>query len=250
VLGTEDDAKQCARRAGFPFRHCAKSSRTYVTPPSSPTTFPFTPSVFGTRLIILQCMLSSRGIHGLVERCAPLSWPNVLYANTLYRTVTPRRASSLRFHGAPVQISRLPCQTYALHIAVRLASTSTRPPTTDKDAPPTPLPSRKPKVELRPGPVKPRSTNSPSSPATSPKHEEAVIAKADAAKAHAYTAGKAVEQMSTIETMKFDVKDAMRRGIMASPPAGAGTFGNIWHQMKEVFVRHSHTRCCARTSEY
>lgn len=41
--------------------------------------------------------------------------------------------------------------------------------------------------------------------------------------------------MGTVQMMKFDVQDAIRRGIMTAPPKDASSLGSFWHQMKEVF---------------
>jgi hypothetical protein len=76
-------------------------------------------------------------------------------------------------------------------------------------------------------------TGAGSTPSPSPLR---AVAKAEAAKAHAYNEGKAVERMSTFQTMKFDVQDATKRGILKAPPPGAGSFRLIVHNMWEVLV--------------
>lgn len=118
---------------------------------------------------------------------------------------------------------------------------------TPKDAGPDlsqlqPVPSRKQKIELRPGPVKASCVNKPTtSTITSPS-------PADAEKG-AKDASDPVPRPSLVELAKMDYGEASRHGILAPPPADASKIGKLWHQAKEYFVcssepitRHTNTQ--------
>ena len=91
-------------------------------------------------------------------------------------------------------------------------------------------PSRKQKIELRPGPVKAPSTNQPTaSTVTIPGPAEV---EKDAKKASG-----PVPQPGLVESAKIDYGEASRHGILAPPPADASKIGKLWHQAKEYFVR-------------
>lgn len=95
---------------------------------------------------------------------------------------------------------------------------------------PHPAPQRKPKVELRPGPVKAASVNQTTATAipasTSADVEKGVNAASDP-----------LPQPGIVESAKIDYGEAARHGILAPPPADASKIGRLWHQAKEYFVR-------------
>jgi hypothetical protein len=92
------------------------------------------------------------------------------------------------------------------------------------------------KVDLHPKPIKPVSSNksADAKPTPSPLR---VVTPAETPKTESEVVAKAVEQMSTVQMMKYDVQDAIKRGIMSAPPRDASSLASFWHQMKEVFVR-------------
>jgi LETM1 and EF-hand domain-containing protein 1, mitochondrial len=126
--------------------------------------------------------------------------------------------------------------TYSQTISLPACSFSTPPATTSesKDSsdphtiPPAPL---KPKVELRPGPIKPpiapsdsRSLRTEKLPATNPSpHLQP-------------TSSTAKPSNIVVEAMKEDLKQAYIHGVLARPPPGAGKVATLWHQAKELFV--------------
>lgn len=92
-----------------------------------------------------------------------------------------------------------------------------------------PVPLRKQKIELRPGPLKASPTSQTASstvvtstPADTEKDEKSVSGP--------------VSEPGIVETAKVDYSEASRHGILAPPPADASKIGRLWHQAKEYFV--------------
>ena len=109
----------------------------------------------------------------------------------------------------------------------------TREPVTN-DAPPPPANAvpRKPKVDMRPAPVKPSKTE------TSPPPEYFSSAQSStppaAEPAHETHTS---HNPSIVESAKQDYNDAAEHGILKPPPADASWAGRLYHQAKELFVR-------------
>lgn len=136
---------------------------------------------------------------------------------------------------APRNISRLRYEPTLVH-SHRLLTTPATNPTPKATRPDLPqlqsVPSRKQKIELRPGPVKTPPTNQPNaSTVTTPGPAEV---EKDVKKA-----SDPVPQPGLVESAKIDYGEAARHGILAPPPAGASKIGKLWHQAKEYFVRSS-----------
>lgn len=137
--------------------------------------------------------------------------------------MAPRNFSRLRYEPTLVHSYRL-LTTPATHPA---------PKATGSDLPQLQsVPSRKQKIELRPGPVKAPPTNQPN-PSTVTTAGPVVVEK-DVKKASDPT-----PQPGVVESAKIDYGEAARHGILAPPPAGASKIGKLWHQAKEYFVRPS-----------
>jgi LETM1 and EF-hand domain-containing protein 1 len=92
-----------------------------------------------------------------------------------------------------------------------------------------PVPQRKQKVELRPGPVKALSVNQTTASAV------AAPSSADVEKG-TKNATDPVPRPGLVESAKIDYGEASRHGILAPPPADASKIGKLWHQAKEYFV--------------
>lgn len=133
---------------------------------------------------------------------------------------------------------------------------SSRPPPTTgataQDIPhPVPSPSaRKPKVDLRPGPVKPPKSSPDASPATQsavpPNPAPESIPSVSPSKADvSASSSSSAQKNSVIETAKEDLYDASKHGILAPPPENASWVGKLWHQGKELFVRSPEPNPCA-----
>ncbi|EPQ57366.1 hypothetical protein GLOTRDRAFT_137707 [Gloeophyllum trabeum ATCC 11539] len=101
--------------------------------------------------------------------------------------------------------------------------------------------SRKPKVDLKPAPVKPTKLTSTSPPSTSlsgptPADKAALSVKVakDESQAALATAQAALKQAEEAKTR--DIEEAIKHGILAPPPPGAGTIRrgihNVWEFMK------------------
>jgi hypothetical protein len=137
-------------------------------------------------------------------------------------------------------------------------SLSSIPPSTEKNAagplskslePPPPPPSkstlsscRKPKVELRPGPVKSTDPNhdrpTPTPPTVKPHHRSSTSPRVSSTTS--VPSSTSSHASSVIETTKRDFDDATKHGILAPPPPGASRFRQIFHQAKELIVRIVH----------
>ncbi|KAJ3011915.1 hypothetical protein NUW54_g2023 [Trametes sanguinea] len=82
--------------------------------------------------------------------------------------------------------------------------------------------SRKPKVELRPGPVKPPKATSDTAPTSASL----------ASSSHSDSANPV---HTVIEVAKEDYQEASKHGILAPPPPNASWAGKLFHQAKELF---------------
>lgn len=95
--------------------------------------------------------------------------------------------------------------------------------------------TRKPKVELKPAPIKPQksTTAAPSSPALpEPPQVQNPIEPSSATSSA--TSGSSAS--SVLDTTKADFEDASRHGILVPPPKDASWIGGLVHQAKELFV--------------
>ncbi|TFY67236.1 hypothetical protein EVJ58_g1752 [Rhodofomes roseus] len=124
----------------------------------------------------------------------------------------------------------------AYPLSARLLSTSTPPPGTTKpgDAKP-PIQNAstsKPKVQLRPAPVKP---GKPSAVPAEPVVASTTSPSAAAQKTASEATSSPTQAESVIEATKHDLEDAAQHGILAPPPEGASWVGKLWHQAKELF---------------
>jgi hypothetical protein len=116
-------------------------------------------------------------------------------------------------------------------------SFSTPPTTTSKSkdvsSPPTIAPPPvKPKVELRPGPIKspithlnPHSQKAKKLPQTNPPPQAQS------------TLSTAIPSNPIVAVIKEDLKQAYIHGVLAPPLPNAGRIATLWHQVKELFVR-------------
>ncbi|KAH8093921.1 hypothetical protein BXZ70DRAFT_1079150 [Cristinia sonorae] len=100
-------------------------------------------------------------------------------------------------------------------------------------APPHIPPPKKHKVDLKPGPLKPRTPEAastlPSSPL--PEHNASLTKPSDTTS----PASSTEPSGSVIETAKQDFADASQHGILAPPPEGASRIRTLFHQAKELF---------------
>lgn len=123
----------------------------------------------------------------------------------------------------------------------RLASVPEPPkkvPHSDSVPPPLAQP-RKQKVELKPGPVKPKASEpGPSSTSLASQAEAAKPEKTSSPStspiSHTDTSG------GVIETAKHDYAEASQHGILAPAPEGSSRIYTLFHQAKELFVRVSY----------
>ncbi|KAF8462234.1 hypothetical protein DFH94DRAFT_640706 [Russula ochroleuca] len=125
--------------------------------------------------------------------------------------------------------------TYSQTFFLPACSFSTPPTTTpeSKDAsslhtiPPATL---KPKVELRPGPIKP-----PIAPSSSQSPRTKKLPTTNPSFHSQLTSSTAKPSNIIVETMKEDLKQAYIHGVLTRPPPGAGKVATLWHQAKELF---------------
>jgi len=87
----------------------------------------------------------------------------------------------------------------------------------------------KPKVELRPGPIKPPITSQSSRAKKLPTTNSSLRPQS--------TSPTGTLSNSIAETMKEDLQQAYIHGVLARPPPGAGKVATFWHQVKGLFVR-------------
>lgn len=112
------------------------------------------------------------------------------------------------------------------------------------NAPPPATAKPKPKIELRPGPIKsPQASGangkqptvpplSSAKPHPTKPPPESNLPLADAEKELL----KEEAQAGLVETVKKDVRDAAAHGVLAPPPEDASWAGRLFHQAKELFV--------------
>lgn len=124
----------------------------------------------------------------------------------------------------------------------RLLSSSTQPPIIQKSPPATPsqpaplLPtSRKPKVELRPGPIKPAAKTSTRSELNTPSVSSKLPTSSTQQSTTSSTPAPSTSS-SILETTRQDLIHAHTHGIIPPPPPDAGRVQRMWHQLKEIFV--------------
>lgn len=138
-----------------------------------------------------------------------------------------------------------PSSLLAYQLSARLLST-TPPPVKTKagDVSPPPISTAtsvgKPKVQLRPAPVKPppKLSAAPPEPVSAPTEASPATAKS----ASAPEASKAApHEEGIVEATKHDLEDASQHGILVPPPVDASWVGKLWHQAKELFVRVPHS---------
>ncbi|KAI0001290.1 hypothetical protein BJV74DRAFT_766424 [Russula compacta] len=124
--------------------------------------------------------------------------------------------------------------TYSQTFFLPACSFSTPPTTTSESKDPStphpiPLTPVKPKVELRPGPIK-----LPIAPSNSqtPRTKKLPTTKSSQLQSTSST----TKPSGTIaETLKEDLKQAYIHGVLARPPPDAGKVATLWHQVKELF---------------
>lgn len=173
-------------------------------------------------------MLSSLGRNGFVESLQVTKH----HRSTVLRS---RRLCTANHGGllkADVALWQKSGRVTIHPLASRLYTTPSPSETGKKDGAPQPIPQalRKPKVELRPGPVKAgKSTQAPTDATTAPKS----AASHQASTSSASTSG--VPEEGPIETTKHDLEDAAQHGILQPPPEGAGMIRRLLHQGKELF---------------
>ena len=92
-----------------------------------------------------------------------------------------------------------------------------------------PSPNKKPKIDLRPGPIKPKNTSSP------PKK---------AARPASFAPNSTVKQPSAKEEVIRDITDAEKHGILTPPPADADWFKRTLHQAIQLIVRSLYVIGC------
>ncbi|KAI0633615.1 hypothetical protein C8Q77DRAFT_800731 [Trametes polyzona] len=124
---------------------------------------------------------------------------------------------------------------------------STTPPSTSttgstsKEVPPS-VPgssTRKHKVELRPGPVKPPKPSSEQASASAPSSSTPTSEHAPAASQSAPDGSQQQPSLlhphTVVEVAKEDFQEASKHGILAPPPENASWAGKLLHQAKELF---------------
>jgi hypothetical protein len=131
-------------------------------------------------------------------------------------------------------IARPPTFTHlksASFTVTRRYSTPTPTPSTQKNQPINTLPTspnKKPKIDLRPGPIKPKNTlsscHSPIKPARPTSQVQSSTLKLGSAK----------------EEVMRDITDAEQHNILIPPPAGANWFQRTLHQAIQLIVCFSY----------
>ncbi|PIL34099.1 transporter [Ganoderma sinense ZZ0214-1] len=134
---------------------------------------------------------------------------------------------------------------------LRFVSTTPPPPTNSvaKDVlpPVANATSRKPKVDLRPGPVKPPKASSELAP--SPNASERAASPTSVSETSSTPSGEVETSHdaipthpdhSVLQTAKEDYYDASKHGILKPPPEDASWAGRLFHQAKELFRSDEH----------
>ncbi|RDX50026.1 hypothetical protein OH76DRAFT_1402873 [Lentinus brumalis] len=153
----------------------------------------------------------------------------------LHTSSRTRDALSWRFSGA-VAVHH-PCAGVR-YIATRTTSTVESP---AKDAP-TVVPAstaRKHKVDLRPAPLKPQKTSPEATSVPAPAATSSAASEPSATSSQAPPESSntqvSTHPNSLIETVKEDLYDASKHGILVPPPEGASWVRKLYHQGKELF---------------
>ncbi|KDQ57737.1 hypothetical protein JAAARDRAFT_178155 [Jaapia argillacea MUCL 33604] len=125
-----------------------------------------------------------------------------------------------------------PRDNISFRLVSRAASSSSRKtPSTSKPSettlPPPQPPAHKPKVELRPAPIKP----SKASLSVKPADQGAKASPPTVLSKEQPSPGTTVLR----EANKKDMEDAQKHGILAPPPPDAGRVGQMWHNLKQYF---------------
>ena len=98
-------------------------------------------------------------------------------------------------------------------------------------------PNKKPKIDLRPGPIKPKNTLPPSPPPIKP------------ARPSSSAPNSTLKHSSAKEEVIRDITDAEKHGILTPPPADADWFKRTLHQAIQLIVRSLNViDCCALSS--
>lgn len=206
-------------------------------------------------------MLRSLGRNAALERCRIHFYDlSNRFSQQPYRSFPVGKHNStllaLRHRNASVvietshltQSSRYAFSTSARLLTTPISTKSTSPAEPPTPTPPTLKPPSKPKVELRPGPIKSGVSNKPSTsaPPTPPPPSAPSPTTSHSVEAGAQKLGekaeKSVEERKEpglIEITKADYERAIQHGILAPPPADAGRIGKLYHQAKEIFVSWS-----------
>ncbi|KAI0268797.1 hypothetical protein BC834DRAFT_867242 [Gloeopeniophorella convolvens] len=173
-------------------------------------------------------MLQSLGRNGVVERyLLSRHRHHVLKPGGIRKASTTFISSSnaISFHQRTSHLYLRPPSARSLSTP----ASSTSPSKDTADAHTVPL-SRKAKVELRPGPIKPPATGTSSRLATA-KQSSAT----DTVTTLQASSSKAKLSGSLTETVKEDFKQAYIHGVLSPPPSDAGKIAKLWHQAKELF---------------
>ncbi|KAI0321091.1 hypothetical protein OF83DRAFT_1101517 [Amylostereum chailletii] len=176
-------------------------------------------------------MIRTLGRHGVVERTLSSQPRHVLINRVCVHRGLHLAAS--RYDHAFRPTVHYP--RFARFLSDGPPSGADKTPTTPLTSTPPPLPSsRKSKVELRPGPVKPSPLTS-SIPGASPKPVKVPGTPSGSASETTASNGGTKSSPSIVEMTKQDMHHARTHGVLAPPPPNAGRIGKLWHQVKELF---------------
>lgn len=176
------------------------------------------------------------------------------YANgQSFRNVVAYHTTSLRCRGIGGTSNLKAFDRHSLFFGsplyARSLSTNNPEPFSKEKSTVEPLPvsgSKKPKIELRPGPAKPSGSgpvNSKAAAAAAAQPQASSTSKQPTSKkppplsatAPKEEVLKEFEGAGLVEATKKDVSDAAKHGILAPPPPDAGMVGRLYHQAKELF---------------
>jgi LETM1 and EF-hand domain-containing protein 1 len=200
-------------------------------------------------------MLRTLGRNGFVERSVLRLFLLHFINNSFLSSIAARRHKTLLVRGRYAPLALRPTTSAFTHS--RLLATTTPqiksdPSTSKSTAPIPPEPNasipRKPKVDLKPAPVKPIITKT-TLPELVPTSQAASNLRIDGSKQRPSaesadqpsTAASSATSLPTIagsvEEARRDVKKAEEQGVLAPPPADAGRVRRLLHHAKEFFVR-------------
>ena len=134
-----------------------------------------------------------------------------------------RRALQHSVQRKFVRVHATPCFSRLYSIPTPSTDTSS-----DRKAPLPLPPQKKPKIDLRPGPIKPKPP-----PSAHGAGAERIPPSIPTQPSHATTEHKA---SSPTEEVKKDLQDAEQHGILIPPPADANWFKRALHQAIQLFV--------------